>query len=58
MCPQGFLYTITALASAIAENYTDEETALLGAIFSQLGDTLSTVAAKNAMCAAKQQKEE
>lgn len=58
MCPQGFLYTVTALASAIAENHTDEEIALLSALFTQLGDTLSTIAAKNAICTAKRQVKE
>jgi hypothetical protein len=38
---------VSALASSIAKAYTKEETALLSAVFSQLGDTLATIAASD-----------
>ncbi|MDY6185161.1 MAG: DUF6774 domain-containing protein [Eubacteriales bacterium] len=38
---------MTALALAIAEGRSQEELALLAAVFSQLGDTLNTIAAHN-----------
>ena len=40
---------VTALALAIAEGRSQEELALLSAVFSQLGDTLNTIAAHNAL---------
>lgn len=41
---------ITALANAIACRLTVEEIALLSGILVQLGDTLSTIAAREALC--------
>ena len=38
---------VTAFALAIAEGRSQEELALLAAVFSQLGDTLNTIAAQN-----------
>ena len=38
---------VTALALAIAEGRSQEELALLAAVFSQLGETLNTIAAHN-----------
>lgn len=38
---------VTAFALAIAEGRSQEELALLAAVFSQLGDTLNTIAAHN-----------
>ncbi|MGN0106112.1 MAG: DUF6774 domain-containing protein [Hominilimicola sp.] len=40
---------VGALACSIAKTFTREETALLGAIFTQLGDTLATIAANEAI---------
>ncbi len=37
--------TVTAAAAAIAQNRTVEEIELLGVLFTQLGDTLVTIAA-------------
>lgn len=42
--------TISALACNIAKDKTIEEIALLASIFTQLGDTLDTIAAQKAMC--------
>lgn len=41
---------ISALACCIAEGKTEEEIALLSSIFSQLGDTLDTISAQQALC--------
>lgn len=41
---------VTALANAIACKLTPEELALVASIFVQLGDTLATVAASQALC--------
>lgn len=46
MRPSEFAFAVTALAASIAENRTDEELAVLSAVFSQLGDTLATMAVK------------
>lgn len=40
---------ITAAANAIACRLDDEELALLGAVLTQLGDTLETISAGRAM---------
>ena len=42
--------TVTALANAIACGRSTQEVALLGTVFSQLGDTLQTIAAQNTLC--------
>ena len=41
---------ISVLAAAIAQNLEDEELTLLAAIFTQLGDTLGTIAAQRDFC--------
>ena len=46
--------SITAIANALSCKLSAEETALLGAIFVQLGDTLATIAAQRALCAASE----
>ncbi len=40
---------ITVTATYIADNTTQDEAALLSAVFTQLGDTLATIAAVNAL---------
>lgn len=42
--------SITALANAIANGMEPEELSLLGAMLSQLGDTLSTIAVHKSLC--------
>ena len=44
---------VTAVANALACGRTAEETALLGTVFSQLGDTLQTIAAQRTLCEGK-----
>lgn len=43
-------FTISAIACELAKGKTPDEISLLGAILSQLGDTLNTIAAQEAMC--------
>ena len=45
--------TITALANAIACGRTVDELNLLGVIFTQLGDTLITIATQKSICGPK-----
>lgn len=42
---------ISSLACCIAEGKSAEEIALISSIFMQLGDTLTTIAAQQALCA-------
>lgn len=42
-----FTHLITALANAIAECATEKQTALLSVAFTQLADTLATIAVLN-----------
>lgn len=42
--------SISALACCIAEGRSPEEIALISSIYSQLGDTLNTIAAHQALC--------
>lgn len=48
--------SISALACCIAEGKSQEEIALISSIFMQLGDTLATIAAQQALCAPKEEK--
>lgn len=41
------------MANALACGRTTEEIALLGTMFSQLGDTLQTIAARQQLCQGK-----
>ncbi len=50
MNPCELTTSITALANALACKRTTEELSLLGAIFTQLGDTLATIAARKSIC--------
>lgn len=45
--------SITAIANALACGLTEDEINLLGAIFTQLGDTLLTIATHKSICNAK-----
>ena len=50
MNPLELTAAITALANALARERTPSEIALLAGIFVQLGDTLATIAAQQALC--------
>lgn len=41
---------ISSIASLIANSLDDDELALVGAMFTQLGDTLDTLAARRILC--------
>lgn len=43
--PESIALAATIMATVIFQGKTDEEVALLAAVFSQIGDTLSTLAA-------------
>lgn len=48
-----FAATISALACCIAKGRSEEEISLLSSILMQLGDTLTTLAAHQALCEKK-----
>lgn len=50
MCPNELVTSITALAVAIAEGKSEDELSVLAALFTQLGDTLETIAVHKSIC--------
>ena len=50
MNPCELTASVTALANAIACDLTEDELNLLGAILTQLGDTLMTIATHRSIC--------
>ena len=50
MSPCEFAMTISAIACCIAEGRSSDEIALISSVLSQLGDTLETIAAQQALC--------
>ena len=44
MCPENIVASITAIAVALSKGRSQEEISLLAAVFTQLGDTLATIA--------------
>ena len=50
MSPLELTSAVTALANALACRLTVDEMALLASLFTQLGDTLATIAARKALC--------
>ena len=50
MQPCNFAVSISLLACIIAENKSADEIALLSSVFNQLGDTLETISAQQALC--------
>lgn len=53
-----FAMSISALACGIAKDKSPDEIALISSIFMQLGDTLSTISAHQALCAPKEKEED
>ena len=45
-----FVVSISALACSIAKDKSPDEIALISAFFSQLGDTMATIAAHQVLC--------
>ncbi|MDD3254114.1 MAG: hypothetical protein PHV18_16400 [Lachnospiraceae bacterium] len=52
-----FATLISTFACCIAEGWTADEIALISSIFMQLGDTLTTIAAHQALCSPKDTKD-
>lgn len=50
MNPCELTASVTALANMLACKLNENELNLLGAVFSQLGDTLTTIAAQRTLC--------
>lgn len=50
MNPCELTASITAIANTLACSLTQEELTLLGAVLTQLGDTLTTLAAHKSIC--------
>lgn len=48
--PLALTTTVNSLAVAITGQLNDEELGLVGAILTQLGDTLETIAAQRELC--------
>lgn len=46
--------SITAAANALACKLSDDELSLLGAVFTQLGDTMITIATQRSICCSRQ----
>ncbi len=49
MNPCELSMNITAIANAIAENLSEDDLAITAAVFTQLGDTLATIATSRAL---------
>lgn len=49
LCPQELTIAVAAAANALYERLSDKELAVLAAVFTQLGDTLITLAAQKAL---------
>ena len=43
-------FAITAIANWMAGNLSDDELSLAGAVFTQLGDTLTTISVQRTIC--------
>lgn len=44
---------VTAVANALASRLNDDELSILGAVVTQLGDTLLTIATQRSICGGK-----
>lgn len=53
MNPCELTASITAIANALACKLTDDEVTLLGAVLTQLGDTLTTIATQRGICSSR-----
>lgn len=50
MCPNQLVAVISALAIGLADGHSDEDVQLLAVFFTQLGDTLATIALRRGQC--------
>ena len=53
MNPCELTASVTALANALACKLSDDELSLLGAVLTQLGDTLATIAVQRGICSSR-----
>ena len=53
MCPKETAAAVTALAAMITEKLSAEQSALVAAVFVQLGDTIATILTAESFCANK-----
>lgn len=56
VCPNTLVTSITAAAIALSEGRSSDEISLLGAAFTQLGDTLSTISTQKDIIESKNNK--
>ena len=56
--PLALTTAINTLAVAIAKNLKDEDLELTAAVFTQLGDTLATIAIQRGICSRREEAEE
>lgn len=56
LSPNTTVVSITAAAIALAEGKSPDEIAVLGAVFTQLGDTLTTISTQKSAVEAKSKK--
>lgn len=54
MDPCELTASITAVANVLAGRFSADELNLLGAVLTQLGDTLATIAAQRSLCGRRQ----
>ncbi len=50
MCPNQLTASITAVAAILSEGRTVDQISLMAAVFTQLGDTLDTIAIQKELC--------
>ncbi|MDP4119473.1 MAG: hypothetical protein Q8876_00230 [Bacillota bacterium] len=50
ICPNTLVASITGIAVALSEGHSSDDIALMGAAFSQLGDTLTTISIAKERC--------
>ena len=55
MCPNELVAVISALAVGLAEGRAEEDVELLAVFFTQLGDTLATIALRRRQCESTKQ---
>lgn len=53
ICPNTLVASVTAAAVVLAEGKTPDEISLLGSVFTQLGDTLTTLSTQKSLIEAK-----
>lgn len=54
MNPCALTAEVTAIANVLASGLSDEKLELVAAIFTQLGDTLATIAVQRSICSPSQ----